>query len=508
MFPASLASLACLALCVVNVNSFNISKISTKTSSIPGSGMDKPGISLFGWSNGGSYSVTLCQDRRCCVTEELNTEDDNWEVGHVDWFVGSQISQCRDFSVELGKPLMMNLSHEGSNAGMLEWIKIHPWHSAFEYFCQVGVRLDYSSSHATECVLQESGHWKKSPQFGCNGRMEFCKLRFDQFLFAGTHNSGTGQSDGVVKCAYKNQDLDIVEQLEFGIRFFDLDVIDMTTFGCTGLETGHGSHPDLGLYQCYGRMDTLLGQMREWMDRHPSEIVVLNFGNIEWPEQTIPSLMETLIKVFTSQDGVKISKGFKERGIWPTLGEAVRSNERLFVFIRDSIGAVTENELEFMKEIKVKPGDNVSSKNLSDSEVTITTSYKAGDVDDDCSFVLKTNNEACKSENETETDFLKLSFFSKFGKGGAIGTECIHKMARKCNQWVKQAVLRCHYRDFKPNFLLVDYPNYQGRGEVNIVQLCQLVNMDRALLVNKVEEEKEKDAESLEGQNSSSTEVI
>jgi len=481
--------LACLVICVVNVSSFNISKISTKTSSIPGSGMDKPGISLFGWSNGGTYSVMLCQNGRCCSTRKLNTEDNNWELGQVDWFVGRQISECRHFSVELDKPLVMVLQHEGSNAGMLEWIKIHPWHSAFEYFCEVGVRLDYSSSHATKCVLQESENWRKTQQFGCNGRLEFCKLRFDQFLFPGTHNSGTGQSDGGFKCAYKNQDLNILEQLEFGIRFFDLDAIYKTTSGCTGLETGHGSHPELGLYQCYGRMDTLLGHMREWMDRHPSEIVVLNFGNIEWPGETVPRLMETLMTVFSSQDGVKINKVFKERGIWPTLGEAVSSNDRLFVFIRDNIGAVTENELEFMKEIKVKPGDDVSSKNLTNFEVTITTSYKAKGVGSDCSYVLKTNYEACKSENETETDFLKLSFFSKFGKGGAIGTECVHKMARKCNQWVKQSVATCNYRDFKPNFLLVDYPNYQGGAELNIVQLCQLVNLDRTRLVDKVEEE-------------------
>jgi len=433
--------------------------------------------------------MTICQDGRCCSAKELNTEDNNWELGQVDWFVGRQIGECSHFTLQPDSPVLMTLHHEGANAGLLEWIRIHSWHSAFYFNCIVETRLDYRSEHVTTCQMEQTESWKLSQQFGCNGQQEFCVLRFDQFLFPGSHNSGTGQSEGNYKCAYKNQDLNILEQLEFGIRFFDLDVIYSTTFGCSGLETGHGSHPELGLYQCYGRMDALLGQMRVWLDEHPSEVVVLNFGNIDWPEQTIPSLMETLIDKFSSQDGrVRINRAFKEKGYWPTLGEAVDSNERVFVFLRDSIGAVTENELEIVKEIKVKPGNDVASKNLTEVEATITTSYKAGDVGSDCSFVLGTNSVACKSDNQTETDFLKLSFFSKFGKGGVIGTECVHKMARKCNQWVKKAVDSCNYRSFKPNFLLVDYPNYQGQAEENIVELCQAVNRDRAGMVDRMKD--------------------
>ncbi len=46
------------------------------------------------------------------------------------------------------------------------------------------------------------------------------------------------------------QDLNIREQLDLGIRFFDLDVIYSTSLPyCNGLETGHGSHPSLGVYQ-------------------------------------------------------------------------------------------------------------------------------------------------------------------------------------------------------------------------------------------------------------------
>ena len=54
------------------------------------------------------------------------------------------------------------------------------------------------------------------------------------------------------KLYYCLQDLDIVEQLEFGIRFFDIDTIVSRAGGCNGLETGHGSHPAWGVYQVAG----------------------------------------------------------------------------------------------------------------------------------------------------------------------------------------------------------------------------------------------------------------
>ena len=63
-----------------------ITKISTRTSIIPGSGMDSD-ISFLGLDTGGGFEMRLCggETRFCCQTGELNTEDDNWELGQVDW---------------------------------------------------------------------------------------------------------------------------------------------------------------------------------------------------------------------------------------------------------------------------------------------------------------------------------------------------------------------------------------------------------------------------------------
>jgi hypothetical protein len=45
----------------------------------------------------------------------------------------------------------------------------------------------------------------EDPASWCNGRSAFCDLAFNEFLFAGSHNAGTGQLDGYWKCASKNQ---------------------------------------------------------------------------------------------------------------------------------------------------------------------------------------------------------------------------------------------------------------------------------------------------------------
>ena len=459
--------------------------------------MDQPSVRFFGYSNGGTFSLVICSGRHCCTTGFLDTKDNNWEQGQVDWFVGRQAGSCDQFRIDTSQEVMVRLRHKGSDAGRLDWIMIHPWHQNLVYSCEIGVRLDHRSYHDTECVLFNSSdvNNNSSSGFECNGREEFCWLRFDQLLFPGTHNSGTGQKKGMARCASKNQDMDIIEQLEFGIRFFDLDVIYSTSLlGCSGLETGHGSHPELGLYQCYGRMEELLQDLLGWLDKHWSEVVVLHFGNIALEDKTVPRLKDTIKKVFSNSSGVKINGNFKKTGEWPMMGDAVENNERVFIFIRDEIGNIREDELEFVKEIKRKPLDDKNMTKTS-TEIFMTSSYKAERVGDDCRYILETSNTACMSDMYRQTDFLKLSLFSRFGKGGTIGTECIHEMAKKCNYWISEAIENCNFQRFRPNFVVVDYPNYQGLADKNVVQIAFEVNMERANMVRHKMDEDDNDDE-------------
>ena len=72
------------------------------------------------------------------------------------------------------------------------------------------------------------------------------------------------------------------------------------------------------------------------------------------------------------EDRVKLNKQFKTTGTWPTLGEAISSNARVFVFIRSDL--VSSTDLGFNKEIKV----SLSHPNPAPQEgaVRILTNYQ------------------------------------------------------------------------------------------------------------------------------------
>ena len=43
----------------------------------------------------------MVQDEdRCCETGKLKTEDNNWEKGQVNYFVGFQMGDCADFNLD------------------------------------------------------------------------------------------------------------------------------------------------------------------------------------------------------------------------------------------------------------------------------------------------------------------------------------------------------------------------------------------------------------------------
>ena len=113
--------------------------------------------------------------------------------------------------------------------------------------------------------------------------------------------------------------------------------------------------------------------MRRWLDNHPSEVVVIDFGNIEYEEETIPELVTALQQTFSAQStSVKLNSQFKETGSWPTLGEAVQNNERIFVFIRDKTGALNtgDNHTDIVTEHTFKPTET-SVPDKSEGEASI-----------------------------------------------------------------------------------------------------------------------------------------
>ena len=68
-----------------------------------GDGMDG---GLFGNKNwgGGRFSFEFFFQNQSCETGVLKTDDDNWEKGQINYFVGHQIGSCENFPLDsIGK---------------------------------------------------------------------------------------------------------------------------------------------------------------------------------------------------------------------------------------------------------------------------------------------------------------------------------------------------------------------------------------------------------------------
>ena len=68
-----------------------------------GDGMDG---GLFGNQNwgGGRFSFEFFFQNQSCETGVLKTDDDNWEKGQINYFVGHQIGSCENFPLDsIGK---------------------------------------------------------------------------------------------------------------------------------------------------------------------------------------------------------------------------------------------------------------------------------------------------------------------------------------------------------------------------------------------------------------------
>ena len=63
-----------------------------------GDGMDGGFMRNRNWG-GGRFNFQFCflNTNQCCQTGNLDTDDDNWEKGHVNYFVGRQIDACENF---------------------------------------------------------------------------------------------------------------------------------------------------------------------------------------------------------------------------------------------------------------------------------------------------------------------------------------------------------------------------------------------------------------------------
>ena len=157
-------------------------------------------------------------------------------------------------------------------------------------------------------------------QTACNGNADYCSRSYSDVSFIGAHDSPF-----VGDLLTDNQNLDITQQLNFGIRFLqgqthmDLGTLDLCHTSC--------------LLEDAGSLQDFLSEVKEWMDVNPNEVVTLLITNGDsvgignFSEAFVGSGISTYAYVPPGSPNVL---GIDE---WPTLQEMINSGKRLVAFL-------------------------------------------------------------------------------------------------------------------------------------------------------------------------------
>jgi len=447
---------------------------------------------LFGSFGGGDFEMKICRSNEavsqenlrqggdvkftmdCCHTGNLNTAVNNWERGQQNFFVGRQLGNCEYFRLNPEFFTSVTIQHSGTDGGKIEWIKLRGSDMKKDVmFCPVARKLDNEEHYTASCQAEKyiEGGLFKWEDAACNGRTDFCDMKFNEFTFPGAHNAGTGQMDDPnLSCFYKNHDLNVKEQLDFGIRFLDLDVIYSTSGKCEGLETGHGANNLL--YQCMGSLTKYFEDMKAWMDENPREVVVVHIGEIKNREEAMGHIHKMLTCVYP--DFVSgINTHFQETGEWPTLGQAIQQRRQLFVMIKfNEEELVSENNHpeRFIKVLKVKTPRLKPS--LPRGTVSVMSAYGGGYVGDHCIKRVDRAEEKCRT---MDADFTKLAAYGTHTNDAV----CLSDTAEQCNARIPQILKACKKHKRIVNFLFADYPNYLGEIHYTLPEITENENLSR-----------------------------
>lgn len=164
-----------------------------------------------------------------------------------------------------------------------------------------------------------------SAQTKCNGRTEYCALRYPEVIQIGAHDSPF-----VGPLPQHNQNLEVAEQLDFGIRFLQ---------GQTRDKDGQLNmcHTDC-LLEDAGSVESFLSTVKTWMDDHPDEVITLLITNPDG------FAIEEFDNAFDGS-GIKeyafvpsTSPGFLEIESWPTFEELIANGTRLITFLGAWLG--------------------------------------------------------------------------------------------------------------------------------------------------------------------------
>ena len=200
----------------------------------------------------------------------------------------------------------------------------------------------------------------------CNGAVELCSRRFNKVTFAGAHNAMGAATNAT--WLFPNQDLDIPQLLDRGVRAFlldpyrgnplgdriktDFDVVEHArrktaevigeeawAAGMRVRERMLGEPGPSGVYLCHGYCELgaipfvpTLRQFVEFLVVHPSEVIIISFEDNVPPKDIVAGFEESGLLDFVYRGPLGPT--------WPTLDEMIASGGRVVVLVDTDVGDV------------------------------------------------------------------------------------------------------------------------------------------------------------------------
>lgn len=154
----------------------------------------------------------------------------------------------------------------------------------------------------------------------CNGHLELCDKRFDEVVFALTHNSQA--SNDVFSFFAANQDGNVNEQLTAGVRGLGIKAYWEANANC-----GDGS---AGMYLYHGdpvfgciKMEDYLEVVKDFLDNNPNEIILMTIEGGASTQRLDSMYYHAGLRPY------QFDHNWGEN--WPTLSEMISQNKRLVV---------------------------------------------------------------------------------------------------------------------------------------------------------------------------------
>lgn len=161
----------------------------------------------------------------------------------------------------------------------------------------------------------------------CNGQPTYCTRKYSQLTHLGAHDSPF-----VGPLPQHNQNLEVTEQLDLGIRFLQgqthkaLDENDPIRLCHTSC-----------LLEDAGTLVSFLETVKTWLDAHPDEVVTLLLTNGD----NLPvSRFDQAFAEAKVNEYAFVPEGSPDvlaMDAWPTLGSLIEGNKRMVVFLGVSL---------------------------------------------------------------------------------------------------------------------------------------------------------------------------